>query len=217
MHKLKKSKFLIIVPSFNELKSLKKFIKKINDLVPVFVLDDCSSDGTSNWLKKNRINFIRNKKNLGYENNLINGIKRLKDNCEFMITFDGDNQHKISDLKKIIKIKNTYDILICNRKYKNRTMEEFISILTFYLFGFKDPLSGFKVYKTKLIKEKYLKGNHKLFMVDFLFAFKEKAKIINLEIKTRNRKGKPRIGSFIKVFFKEVLIFFYILFKKLFI
>ena len=78
MHKLKKSKFLIIVPSFNELKSLKKFIKKINDLVPVFVLDDCSSDGTSNWLKKNRINFIRNKKNLGYENNLINGIKSCK-------------------------------------------------------------------------------------------------------------------------------------------
>ena len=52
-------------------------------------------------------------------------------------------------------------------------------------------------------------------MVDFLLTFKEKAKIINLEIKTRNRKDKPRIGNFTKVFFKEVLIFFYIFYKRL--
>jgi hypothetical protein len=215
MHKLKKSKFLIIVPAFNELKSLKKFIKKLNNLVPVFVLDDYSNDGTSNWLKKNRIKFIRNNKNLGYEKNLINGIKKLKNNCEFIITFDGDNQHKISDLKKIIKITKIYDVLICNRKNKNRIMEECISILTFYLFGFKDPLSGLKVYKTKIIKQEHLKENYKLFMVDFLLSFKEKAKILNLEIDTRNRKDKPRVGNFIKVFFKEVLIFFYIFYKWL--
>ena len=215
MYKPQKSKYLIIVPAFNELKSLKKFIKKLNNLAPVFVLDDSSKDGTSDWLKKNRINFIRNRKNLGYENNLINGIKKLKNKCEFLVTFDGDNQHKISDLKKIIKMTITYDILICNRKNKNRIMEEFISILTFYFFGFKDPLSGLKVYNTKIIKRENLKENHKLFMVDFLLSFKKKTKIINLEIRTRNRKDKPRIGNFIKVFFKEVLIFFYIFYNKL--
>ena len=62
MYKFKKSKFLILIPTFNELKNLKKFIKKVKKLAPVCILDDCSTDETSDWLIKNKINFITNKK-----------------------------------------------------------------------------------------------------------------------------------------------------------
>ena len=72
MYKYKKSKYLILVPAFNELKNLKKFIKKINKFSQLYVLDDCSTDKTDLWLFKNKIRYIRNKKNLGYEKNLLN-------------------------------------------------------------------------------------------------------------------------------------------------
>ena len=48
MYKFKKSKFLILIPAYNELKNLKKFVKKANKLAPTFVLDDCSEDNT--WI-----------------------------------------------------------------------------------------------------------------------------------------------------------------------
>ena len=47
MHKSKKSKFLILIPAYNELKNLKKFVKKVNKLSTVCVLDDGSRDNTS--------------------------------------------------------------------------------------------------------------------------------------------------------------------------
>ena len=55
MYKYKKSKYLILVPAFNELKNLKKFVKKINNLAPLYILDDCSEDRTENWLISNKI------------------------------------------------------------------------------------------------------------------------------------------------------------------
>ena len=59
MYKLKKSKFLILIPAYNELDNLKKFVKKVVKLAPVCILDDGSIDGTSGWLLKNQINFLK--------------------------------------------------------------------------------------------------------------------------------------------------------------
>ena len=101
MYKFKKSKFLILIPAYNELNNLKKFLKKLNKLAPVYILDDCSTDNTDKWLLKNNIKYKKNKINLGYEKNLLNGIKKFKKNCQYLITFDGDGQHQISDIKKI--------------------------------------------------------------------------------------------------------------------
>ena len=41
MYKYKKSKYLILVPAFNELKNLKKFAKKINKFATLYILYDC--------------------------------------------------------------------------------------------------------------------------------------------------------------------------------
>jgi hypothetical protein len=40
MYKFKKSNFLILIPAYNELENLKKFVKKVNKLAPVYILDD---------------------------------------------------------------------------------------------------------------------------------------------------------------------------------
>lgn len=207
MYKFKKSKFLILIPAYNELKNLKKFVKKINNLAPVFILDDCSNDKTEEWLIKNKINYIKNKKNLGYERNLLNGIKKFKKHSDFLVTFDGDGQHKISDLIKIISLNTNYDILICNRKNKNRLLENLISFLSKILFGFYDPLSGFKVYKTKKLNCDIFNNIGDFFLVDLVIKFKKNnSKIINYPIITKKRFGASRVGSFFPIFIKQLKI-----------
>ena len=62
MYKKKYDSLIILIPSFNELINLRKFVKKIHKRYEVLIVDDCSSDDTSVWLKKNKIKFIRNKK-----------------------------------------------------------------------------------------------------------------------------------------------------------
>ena len=207
MYRYKKSKYLILVPAFNELKNLKKFVKKINKFAPLYILDDCSKDKTELWLTRNKIRYIKNKKNLGYEKNLLKGIKKFKSDCEYLITFDGDGQHKVSDLKKIINLKKDYDIIICDRKNKNRFLEVIISFISQLFFGLKDPLSGFKVYKSKILNKGNFKKDEDLFLVDFLFTLIQKnSRIFNYEITTQKRIGKSKAGSLISLSFKEIRI-----------
>lgn len=207
MYKYKKSKYLILVPAFNELKNLKKFIKKINKFSQLYVLDDCSTDKTDLWLFKNKIKYIRNKKNLGYERNLLNGIKKFKSHCKYLITFDGDGQHKISDLKKIINLNTNYDIIICNRRNKNRFLETIISLISHFFFGLRDPLSGFKVYKTEILNGVDFNKNEELFLVDFLFnLIRKKTKFSNFEIITKKRIGKSKVGRWVNLNIKEIRI-----------
>ena len=216
MYKVRKSKFLILIPAYNELNNLKKFVKKINKLVPLYVLDDCSTDNTEQWLIKNNIKYKKNKINLGYETNLLNGIKKFKKDCQFLITFDGDGQHQISDLNEILKIKMNYDIVICNRKIKNRVLENLISFFSQNLYGFKDPLSGFKVYRTKLLKEKNFKGIKHLFLIDFLLKLaKDNVKIINRPIITKKRIGKSKVGGLLSITLKEFKILLKLILYKI--
>ena len=216
MYKFKKSKFLILIPAYNELKNLKIFVKKINNIAPLIILDDCSTDNTEDWLNKNNINYIKNKKNLGYEKNLLNGIKKFKKYSEFLVTFDGDGQHKISDLKKILSFNTNYDILICNRKNKNRFIENLISFQSKILFGFYDPLSGFKVYNTKKLKNDMFIDIGEFFLVDFLLKFpKHNTRISNYSIVTKKRIDRSRVGSFFPILIKELKILFKLILTKI--
>ena len=216
MYKIGKSKFLILIPAYNELNNLKKFVKKLNKLAPIYILDDCSTDNTDKWLLKNNIKYKKNKINLGYEKNLLNGIKRFKKNCQYLITFDGDGQHQISDIKKILKIKINYDIIVCNRKVKNRFLEKIISFFSKNLYGFKDPLSGFKVYKTQILKEKnFIEIGH-LFLIDFLLKFSKGGfRIINMPIVTKKRIGKSKVGGLISITLKEFKILLKLILYKI--
>lgn len=216
MYKIGKSKFLILIPAYNELNNLKKFVKKLNKLAPIYILDDCSTDNTDKWLLKNNIKYKKNKINLGYEKNLLNGIKRFKKNCQYLITFDGDGQHQISDIKKILKIKINYDIIVCNRKVKNRFLEKIISFFSKNLYGFKDPLSGFKVYKTQILKEKNFIDIGHLFLIDFLLKFSKGGfRIINMPIVTKKRIGKSKVGGLISITLKEFKILLKLILYKI--
>ena len=211
MHKKKYDSLIILIPSFNELNNLKKFIKEIHKRYKVLIIDDCSSDNTSTWLKKNKINFIKNKKNIGYEQSLIKGLKILSKvkKVEKIITMDADGQHKIKHIKKFINVSNNKnpDLIIGSRKKKNRFIESIISKIFQMKYSLEDPLSGFKLYKREKLKEMKFDNFKKFFLVDLVLEFIEKKhKVISINIETNKRFDNPKVGDLMDTNFKMLSI-----------
>tara|TARA_B100000780_G_C21098275_1_gene443075 strand:+ start:638 stop:1285 length:648 start_codon:yes stop_codon:yes gene_type:complete len=200
---LEKNQIIILIPSYNEIKTLKKIcleIKKLN--LKFLVIDDASSDGTLQWLKKKRFNYINNKRNIGYENSIISGIKYIlkKFKSKYLITFDADGEHQTKDLIKIIKQleHRNVDMIIGNRNRFNRFSEYILSFLFFIKFGIKDPLSGFKVYSLQKLKTIKNKINNNFYLVDIISLFKEKNFVIkNVKIEVKKRLDVSRVGNII--------------------
>jgi glycosyltransferase involved in cell wall biosynthesis len=211
MHKKKYDSLIILIPSFNELNNLKKFIKNIHKRYKVLIIDDCSSDNTSTWLKKNKINFIKNKKNIGYEQSLIKGLKILSKvkKVEKIITMDADGQHKMKHIKKFINVSNNKnpDLIIGSRKKKNRFIESIISKIFQMKYSLEDPLSGFKLYKREKLKEIRFDNFKKFFLVDLVLEFiKKKHKVISINIETNKRFDNPKVGDLMNTNFKMLSI-----------
>ena len=125
---------VILIPCRNDGKSLEKIILKLKKY-NLLIIDDFSSDNTSSLRLKYEIDYIRNKKNLGYERSIIKGfnhiLKKMK-KINFIITLDADGQHNLKDISKFyqcIKSKKI-DLVIGNRKKKNRIIENKLSELS---------------------------------------------------------------------------------------
>ena len=211
MHKKKYDSLIILIPSFNELNNLKKFIKEIHKRYKVLIIDDCSSDNTSTWLKKNKINFIKNKKNIGYEQSLIKGLKILSKvkKVEKIITMDADGQHNMKHIKKFINVSNNKnpDLIIGSRKKKNRFIESIISKIFQMKYSLEDPLSGFKLYKREKLKKVRFDNFKNFFLVDLVLEFiKKKHKVISINIETNKRFDNPKVGDLIETNFKMLSI-----------
>ena len=123
-----KSKVTIIVPVLNTADFLEKCIesiKKINfQSYQVIFVDNCSSDGSYEILKKNRnkrFKIVKNKKNYGQSYSLNRAIKLS--NSPYIAIMDSD------DICLKDRIKYSYDFLKRNSKFalvagKSNTINE---------------------------------------------------------------------------------------------
>ena len=210
-------KFVILIPSYNEEKTLDKILDKIKKY-HVYVINDCSTDNTKNLKKKFlNVKFVDNKKNIGYENALFKGFEILKKkNFDYIITMDADGEHSITNIKKVINYCEKYspDLVVGNRSRKNRHVEIIFSMLFYLRYGIFDPLSGFKIYKVKILKQ--LIKNYKInkhFLIDVLKLFiKNKKKINTIEIMSNSKpKRKSRIGNTYFLSTKMIYCFKYLI------
>ena len=81
-----KIKLSIIIPSYNEINNLKYLLKQINNIllknkdIQIIIVDNGSTDGSKNYIEKNKkkfpkIKFIRVNKNIGYGYGIKKGLK----------------------------------------------------------------------------------------------------------------------------------------------
>ena len=199
-----RSRVAILICSYNEGKTVKKIVHQAMKIGQVFLIDDCSNDNTQNDLKNLKINYYRNKKNLGYEKSLNKGFKIiLRKKFKILITMDADGQHKIIDVNKIIKKMKKFDIVVGSRNKKNNILENFLSYWTKKKLNLNDILCGLKAYKMEKFKNFYnsedLIGTQYLFF-GILRNFKVgEVKIFSENRKYGNSKYYSRIFNYLKI------------------
>ncbi len=113
------SKVAIGLPAFNEEKNIAGIIlqlKKKYELI--IVCDDGSNDLTASISEKMGAIVVKHKKNLGYGAAIRSLFLKARElNCDILVTFDSDGQHRVSEIEDVINpIQNKgADIVIGSR------------------------------------------------------------------------------------------------------
>ena len=205
-------KIKIIIPVLNEEKSILKVINSLPEKYRknVIVVDNGSTDGTIELLKKNNIDFIlENKK--GYGSACFKGIEFLKKeypDTEIVVFLDGDYSDYPEEIEDIVNpiIYEDYDFVIGVRKNKNAlTIQQRFGnylatklIKIFYNYSYQD-LGPFRAIKVKKLLELNMKDRDFGWTVEMqIKAVKNNLKIKEVPVSYRKRIGKSKISGTIK-------------------
>jgi len=118
-------KVVAIIPAYNEAKYIEDVICGMKHYADkVIVVDDSSTNGTMSKAEKAGAIIVKRsgERGFGYSNRA--GIKRaLSEDCDIIITLDGDGQHNPEDTDKLIEpiIKGKADIVIGSRFIENNS------------------------------------------------------------------------------------------------
>ncbi len=167
----------IIIPTYNErenLPTLVRIIKYVDNNIPIVVVDDTSPDGTgeiADQLSEQYENLyvIHRKKKVGIGAAIVDGFKfALARNFDPIITMDGDLSHSPFYLKKFLKYSPEYDLLIGSRYIRGLRVEgwRFRKVLIsklanmFVSYVMVKPIwdftSGYRVYSASFLRKLHL-------------------------------------------------------------
>ena len=219
---MQKNKVAIIIPCFNERETIFSIYKDAKKYGKVLVIDDCSTDGTSEILRKKKIKILKNNRNIGYEASIIKGMKHISKNWKntsYIVTLDADGELPTKSIPLLINklIKKELDIVIGSRNKTNRFTETILKFFFYLRYNIKDPISGLKVYRLKSLKKVINSVSTKLFLVDILIiSIYRNFLVQSCEIEVKKRKGRAKVGSGILVNIKIINIIFksFFLYKK---
>lgn len=164
------NKVLVIVPAYNEEKSIKKVVNDIYEQnienCDVIVINDGSRDNTYYEAKKTKAIVIDSPNNLGIGGAVQTGYIYAKLNdYDIAIQIDGDGQHNPKYIKDLIaQIESGYDIVIGSRFIKRTGYDQtffrmlginIISGIIKFMTNQKiyDTTSGFRAVNRNIIEE----------------------------------------------------------------
>ena len=161
---------LIIIPAWNEEENLPNTLADLRQHCPEadpLVINDCSTDGTLNYLRENGIPHLDLTANLGIGGAVQAGYLYARERgYDIAVQFDGDGQHEAAYLPKLIgKIESgAADIAIGSRFVKKEGFQSsgarragigFLSTLIRLLGGVHilDVTSGMRAVNRRFIEE----------------------------------------------------------------
>ena len=236
---MKREKILLIIPAYNEeeniLKTCKQIIehnKKNKIKYDYVVINDGSKDNTEMILKSNNLNYISLINNLGIGGAVQTGYKyAYKKDYDIAIQFDGDGQHDVSYVEKLIDpIINGKANMTIGSRFIDKNLSEFkssamrrvgINLISFAIklktkFKVFDTTSGFRAVDKNIIK---------LFSEDYPTEYPEPISTVNvlnknykvLEVPVgmnEREGGKSSINSWKTVYYMINVILSILLSKK---
>lgn len=225
----------IVIPSFNESKSLNELFLRIDNIVKknsiraqLILVDDGSTDNTENVVSsfkaKNieKITYIKFRKNSGKSEALLQGVKNAE--YDLICTLDADLQDQPEEIINLInKLDEGYDLV---SGYKIKRLDSvLLKIIPSKIFNFfvrkilkvnlMDINSGFKLYKKEVWEEIDIYGD--LYRFIPVLAENKGFKIVEVSVNHKPRKygeSKYGIDRFLKGFFDLLSIFFLIKYQS---
>lgn len=161
-------KSIVIIPAYNEEKSIVKTVQDICEHAPEFdyiIINDCSTDHTLDICRENRLHVLNLPINLGIGGAVQTGFLYAYTNgYDYAVQFDGDGQHDARYLQKMrdYMAEQKADMLIGSRflekeGFQSTGMRRFgiryFSILIKLLTGvtITDPTSGMRMINRDII------------------------------------------------------------------
>lgn len=193
------SEVLVIIPTYNEKENIQELVKSISKLpfyLDILIVDDNSPDGTGEIAdllsaKYNNVKVTHRKAKLGLGTAYIEGFKFAMNNgYGYVMTMDSDFSHDPKYIPDFLKIREDCDIIIGSRYIRNGGVENWsivrkiISVtantLARILLGLKnkDCTAGFRLYNTKVLKNKDIlenfHSNGYSFLLEILYKCKQR-------------------------------------------
>ena len=210
-------KLSIIIPVFNEEKTIREIINRVKAVKldnkitkEIVIIDDGSTDGSMDKIKNEKLKMkndnvkfkiLRNKRNLGKGVAVRRGIQTSTG--EVIIIQDADLEYSPSDYPKLLKpiIKGKVKVVYGNRMWLGVKPEFYLSFLgnklltefTNLLFGssLSDVFVGYKVFKKEVLKGIELKSNGFNIEIELTVKFLKKGiKIKEVSISYQGRRWK---------------------------
>ncbi|MBA7502776.1 Undecaprenyl-phosphate mannosyltransferase [subsurface metagenome] len=215
MNQTQKTQTTLIVPAYNEEDGLpivmEKIFKVINGSYEVIVVDDGSTDRTSEVASQFSCRAIRHEVNRGKGEALKTGIKNaVSDN---IIWTDADDTYPVELIPQMVEALDSYDVVVCSRKYGRGNIPRFNRLgnwlfrtLIRNIYGFKpyDPCTG--LYGAKKCHLERMNLSSKRFAIEPEISIKGsrmKLRMLEIPIEYKARVGSAKLNA-IKVGFEDL-------------
>ena len=148
-----KNKLSIVIPLFNEEKSIPLLFKSLNKVqnelpksTEIILVDDGSTDSTLKLIETNQDNLqiktISFSRNFGHQAALLAGLH--ESTGDFVVTIDGDSQHPFELIPEMLSKHHLgYDVVLTERIDVNRFTPK--SLLSHFFYHILNKLSGTKI------------------------------------------------------------------------
>lgn len=194
----------VLIPAFNEEKSIGQTIHRIKELYPdfeVLVVDDGSTDNTMQVAMDAGANVWPHPYNIGNGAAVKSGLRSAQG--EWILMMDADGQHNPEDIKFLLAHKDNYDMVVGARSKSSETSlhrdiaNSFYNWIASYVTHFKiaDLTSGFRLVKKETVQNFiYLMPNTFSYPTTLTMAYLRLGYSLKyVEIHSNRRIGKSKI------------------------
>lgn len=213
-------KKLVIIPAYNESKSIQKAVKDIRENAPEFdyvVVNDCSTDETLEICRENNLNYVNLSVNLGIGGAVQTGyLYACQNDYDVAVQFDGDGQHDAAYLEMMAQelVRTRSDMVIGSRFIEKEGFQSsglrrvgirYFSMLIRLLTGKRvtDPTSGMRMVNRDVMSiyaNSYPKDYPEPESVTAILRMGKKVTEVPVVMKER-KEGTSSIGGFKSVYY----------------
>lgn len=209
------NKVCLVIPCYNVAYALDDILTQLRvEPVDVVVVDDGSTDATSETALKYKVKIIRNSRNLGKGASLRRGFDyALRQGYEAVIAMDGDGQHLPSDIGNFLKaqlLNPEADIIVGNRMRYPAGMPWIRRLTNIIMSGLisricrqniPDTQNGFRLIRARLLTKLELASSRFEIETELIIkAAAVRARVISIPTASVYKNHSSRINPLLDTF-----------------